>query len=50
MVIYHGDKVDKTIRIVNSKNAYDDSDNLRKVAVADDLLVLSVEFMIANWL
>ena len=50
MVIYHGDKVDKTFRIVNSKNAYDDSDNLRKVAVADELLIMSVEFMITSWL
>ena len=50
MQIYHGDKVDKTFRIVNSKNAFDDSDNLHKVSVSDDLLTMCVEFMIANWL
>jgi len=50
MMIYHGDKIEKTYRIVNSKNAFDDSDNLRKVNVADSLLVMAVEFMILNWL
>lgn len=50
MVIYHGDKVEKTYRIVNSKNAFDDSDNLRKVNAADSLLIMAVEFMILNWL
>lgn len=50
MAIYKGDKVEKTYKIVNSKNAYDDSENLRKVSVTDDLLVMAVEFMISSWI
>ncbi len=50
MQIYNGDKIEKTFEIVNSKNVYDVSGNLRKAAVADELLVMAVEFMIANWL
>lgn len=50
MQIYSGDKIEKSYEIVNSKNVYDDSGNLRKAAVADELLVMAVEFMIASWL
>ena len=50
MEIYAGDKIEKTYKIVNSKNVFDDSGNLRKAAVADELLVMAVEFMIASWL
>lgn len=50
MQIYSGDKTEKAFEIVNSKNVYDDSGNLRKAAVADELLVMAVEFMITNWL
>ena len=50
MEIYAGDKIEKTYKIVNSKNVFDDSGNLRKAAIADELLVMAVEFMIASWL